>query len=447
MELLHSSRSRTFIAVVTLIFVGTLFAAPTAFAARRVSPFGMTSHVLGDYSHSQIDRELDLVARAGGSWIRLDVPWRFVEPAEGIYSTHALGQIDYIIAAAAKRRIHVQAVIVEFPKWTNGGHGMWVPPSDNSKFESYMQFMAARYAGRINYWELGNEVNEDEFWRPLSGNPVQRYVQFLQYGYRGVKAGNPSAMVISAGLAGSDYDFLQELYDAGAQGYFDILGVHPYTMGRSPYAVDSKQPGSTFAGLAYMKRKLEQNGDADKKIWVTEVGWQTSRVGHHVTQQRQAEYTYKAYKRLFNELPYVEMMLIYNARDAGTNLYNSTENYGLIRRNYSAKPAYAAFRKAFDTYQAVPTHMYIASSKSTVKRRRTVVVSGSLATVPRASVWLQRRVGSHWVKVRKLRTDGEGHYSTKLVFKTRGTKRYRVVYAGYNLYRAAHSRTLSIIVR
>ena len=441
-------RSAVVAAAITVALVASLLAAPVAQAASRpLSPFGMTTHILGDYSAAQINRELDLVARAGGSWIRVDIPWRYVEPTNGAYSKHTLGQIDYIIAAAAKRRIRVEAVVVEFPNWSNGGKGMWVPPTDDDEFRELMEFLAARYAGRIDYWELGNEVNETEFWAVPRSSSAARYVRFLQYGYRGVKAGNPNAKVISAGLAGSDYNYLQEMYNAGARGYFDLLGVHPYTMGRSPYAVDTKRPGWTFAGLAYMKSTMSRNGDADKKIWVTEVGWQTSRVGYNVTERSQAKYTYEAYRRLYREMPYVEALFIYNSRDAGTSPYKTTHNYGLVHRNYSAKPAYSAFRKAFDAYQAVPTRLGIRMSRTSAKRGRKIVASGTLSTVPRARVKLQRRSGKRWVHVASTRTDAAGRYRVRFRLTTRGRIRYRVVFAGDRVNASAVSRTVRVRVR
>ena len=59
-----------------------------------------------------------------------------------------------------------------------------------------------------------------------------------------MKAGDPNAMVITAGLATTggdggaralnDVGFIQGMYDAGAKGNFDALGSHPYGFGSAP---------------------------------------------------------------------------------------------------------------------------------------------------------------------------------------------------------------------
>jgi hypothetical protein len=407
----------------------------------------MTGHVLGNYSTAQVDRELDLIAGAGASWVRVDVPWRFIEPAEGDIVPDTLNRLDYIIAAAGRRGVRVQAVVIEYPDWCNRSQGMWVPPDDDTDFENIMRFLSARYAGRIDYWELGNEVNETEFWAVPRSDSPRRYAHFLQYGYRGVKAGNPSAKVISAGLAGSDHLYLQEMYDAGAKGYFDLLGVHAYTHGRSPYAIDPKEPSSTFAGLAAMKATMERNGDVGKKIWITEVGWQTSNVEYHVTQQQQAQFVYEAYQRLVNEFPYVEELFIYGARNSGTNAGLSTFNYGLLNQDYSPKLAYAAYKRAHEDFDKLPTPLSIRASRSSIKRGKSLIMGGTAKGVPGASVRLQIKVRTRWKTIRTVRSNAAGTYLARIRLTSRGTRQYRAVFAGNAGRRAAVSRTIRVRVR
>jgi len=272
-------------------------------------------------------------------------------------------------------------------------------------------------------------------------------VKFLQHGYRGVKAGNPNAKVISAGLAGSDEHYLQELYNAGAKGYFDLLGVHAYTHGQSPFAaVDPTEPGCSFTWLAKMRSTMEKNGDPGKKIWITETGWQTSDVAYHVSQKTQAKYTYDAYKRLYQDFPYVETLFVYGVRDAGSSRYRSSDNYGLLKRNYSQKLAYTQYKRANWAFFKTHTTLSVTSSSYSVTAGGTFVFSGVLTNAPGGRLHVQRRVGSRWVQVRSVATL-RGAYSTKLRLTSRGTKQYRIYYAGSRARRAAASRVLTIRVR
>jgi hypothetical protein len=374
----------------------------------------------------------------------------------------------------------VVPVVMEFPDWANGSKGMWAPPTNDATFAEFMQFMAARYSGSVTYWELGNEVNEQEFWAVAHDLSPARYTQFLKKGYAGVKAGNPSAIVISAGLAGSDDQYLQSMYDAGAKGSFDVLGVHPYTQGRSPYAKDPGAVYSTFDGLAVMKTTMERNGDAAKKIWVTEVGWQTSAVGYHVTEQEQAQYTYEAFQRVYESFPYVETVFIYGLHNTHTNPNVSVDNYGLMTLDYAPKPAYAAYRRAYDTLgQATPNPIIpivapapvaptptptptIKTSKRTVKKRASVILSGqfrtsaatvaSLSSVSTAassagSAMLQRKVGRRWLNVRRVTANAAGAYSARVKFNKRGRFTYRVRTVGSATSVAKSSNTVAVKVR
>ena len=449
-----------------LLLGATVFAS-TAFAATRtISPFGMCSHMLWGYSHSEIDGELNAMHNAGASWLRVDVSWRDIETSDNTYNETLLTSLDYIVSSAAAKGIAVQAVVMEIPNWANGNAGMWTPPTNDAKFGEFMQYLTARYAGRITYWEIANEVNETEFWAVPRASSPARYVKFLKAAYQGVKAGNPDAMVISAGLAGSDDGYLQQMYDSGAAGYFDILGVHAYTQGRSPYAVDNNIPSSTYGGLSIMKDTMVRNGEPDKKIWVTETGWQTSTSGNHVTETQQAQYIQDAYQRVLAEFPYVETLMVYNVRDNGTDPSVTTDNYGLMNRDFSAKPALAAYRRAFDASglsasAAIPVAappavttpvVTIRSSKSTVRRTTKVSLKGTvrtgrtLASVSYPRVVLQRKVGSKWVTVRSLTADSSGRYSTSLRLTKRGVFSYRAVFASSGTGAAA-SKTIRIRVR
>jgi hypothetical protein len=408
--------------------------AAQAAAVRSVSPFGMVARLIGNFPRTQTDRELNLVAATGAGWIRVDVPWRYCEPAKGVYTglvaQTCFNQLDYIVKGAAARGIRVLAVVGEYPSWVNGGQIMWTPPTlaNNAEFRSFMQYMAQRYAGRIDHWELGNEVNETEFWNVPPSQSASRYVAFLKEGYAGVKAGNPDALVISAGLAGSDDPYLQELYNDGIKGYFDKLGVHAYTHGRSPYTPASDQePGCSFDWLPQMKATMERNGDYGKAVWVTEFGWQTSSIGYHVTQAQQALYTYQAYERLYNDFPFVEEMFVFSDRDLGDPHY-SYYYYGLMNGSYSPKLAYGAYRRAVDVFAkgaptGIATSVGIRRSRSAVRIGAASLLSGSVAPTATMGasvvVWV-KKPGQAW-KISSTRPLSSSHgvpvWSYNYVFK------------------------------
>jgi hypothetical protein len=70
----------------------------------------------------------------------------------------------------------------------------------------------------------------------------------------------------------NDLEFLQRMYDAGAKDFFDALAIHSYGLG-FPYE-DSPQPEIiNFRRTELIREVLVRNGDAAKKCFITEGGW------------------------------------------------------------------------------------------------------------------------------------------------------------------------------
>ena len=98
-----------------------------------------------------------------------------------------------------------------------------------------------------DYFEIWNEPNNPAFWSPAP-NPAA-YTADLIAAYAAIKAVDPSAVVITGGLApeadsSNSYSivtFFGDMYADGAQGSFDAAGDHPYTFPADP---DSDSQGA-----------------------------------------------------------------------------------------------------------------------------------------------------------------------------------------------------------
>jgi hypothetical protein len=85
-------------------------------------------------------------------------------------------------------------------------------------------------------------------------------------------------------------------------------------------------------------------GDANKKIWITEVGGATGGP-HPISESLQAQIVQEA-AQLRNSYAWAGPLLWYNYQDLGTNPYVSQNFFGLIRANGTHKPAYDSFVQA-----------------------------------------------------------------------------------------------------
>jgi hypothetical protein len=230
------------------------------------------------------------------------------------------------------------------------------PPAseaDRATFRAFSQALAAHVADTWRdqgletvAYEIWNEPNLDYEW---GGRPnVAQYTALLQAGYRGIKAGDPQAFVVSAGLAptgGSladvawarsfyaapqvipDLTFLRGMYEHGAKGHFDALGSHPYGGRDAPSTAPQAASGPIYFRRAEEQRRVMLEYGDTSPIWATEFGWVLKTdcgLGEHewmeVSEAQQAEYLAGAYDYAEANWPWMGPMFNFNL-DFGTTYW------------------------------------------------------------------------------------------------------------------------------
>jgi hypothetical protein len=178
----------------------------------------------------------------------------------------------------------------------------------------------------------------------------------LKAAYIAIKAADPSAIVITGGLApaassGGDLtpmDFLTGIYANGGRGFFDAVADHPYTYPAMP---DDKSGGAYWwNAMNDLRAIMTAHGDADKSIWMTEYGAPTNgpAPARFVSESNQAVMLTKSYTMSAN-YAWAGPLFWYALHDAGTSTTTVENFFGILRFNGSHKPAYSAL-------QRVPPH-------------------------------------------------------------------------------------------
>ncbi|MFL6039652.1 MAG: glycosyl hydrolase, partial [Gaiellaceae bacterium] len=183
-----------------------------------------------------------------------------------------------------------------------------------------------------------------------------------------IRAADPSAKVVYAGLNRNDYGFVEAGYRAvpNMGDYFDVMAVHPYVdNGRPPeeVRVDSNgriNPGS-FAGYREVRQTMLNHGD-DKPIWLTEFGWSTTSQSRGVSPQTQADYLVRAYRCLEQD-PYVQVATWYSLRNEffASDADTWAAQLGLMSTDFTHKPAFDAL-KNYRPGTGTCTYDYLAPS-------------------------------------------------------------------------------------
>ncbi len=264
-------------------------------------------------------RDLDMVQQMGFRWIKQLFPWRDIE-------THEKGQYDWwrtdrIVEDAEERGLMLLVRLDHQPFWSQANGG-WpplenAPPADYEDFGDFCGAVADRYQGRIKAYQVWNEPNLSREWGDEPPDPAE-YTDLLAVCYKAIKAADPEAIVISAGLAptGStlpiaipDEEFVRGMYEAGAAEYFDMLGVNAPGYAAPPEvspeeAANTPEYGghrwNAFRHVEDIRRIMLEYDDGQKQIAILEMGWTLDPVNEAyswfaVTEEQQAEYLYDAY--------------------------------------------------------------------------------------------------------------------------------------------------------
>lgn len=299
-----------------------------------------------------------LINDLGMGWGKGYVNWATVEPEMGEFRWV---DPDNVVEAFSDQGIKILMRIHGTPSWARPVDSSYThPPEDVEDFAKFMAALASRYKGQVSAYEIWNEPNLSYEWGNLPPDP-KAYTAMLKAAYQAVKAVDPEALVITGGLAttggGSptaygDLDFLQDLYGAGAGDYFDAVGSHPYTFGRSPHETDPW--GLSLSRVDEQYEVMTAHGDGEKPIWITELGWVVQSnwdLGEHqdisVSEAQQAEYLVDAYATVMRARPYVRGLFLFNLDFSTVAWYPAQEPmrwYAILNPDRTPRAAYTELR-------------------------------------------------------------------------------------------------------
>lgn len=310
-------------------------------------------NALRNQTDAELRAEFADYAALGAKLLRTDLNWHLVqEHGPEAYDWRAP---DRVIALAREAGLDVLLVVGSVPHWARRMPGMRSAIAKPDPYAQFLSVAVARYAPKgVHLWEVWNEPNLDGPW---PGPDPVAYARLLKAAYPAIKAADPEAVVITGGLASvensgpllgpkkhiSAADFVRTLYEEGAGQSFDALGFHPYSYPKLPSEPDGWIGWNLMTGP--VRKVMEENGDADKRIWLTEFGAPSNAAESGVTEEAQAAMLTDAHG-LAAALPYAGPLFWYSYRDLGTDASDNEDWFGLLRADGARKPAYAAFRAA-----------------------------------------------------------------------------------------------------
>jgi hypothetical protein len=320
------------------------------------NPFGILeflhwNHAWNNYKYpteEELTKAIALMKEAGVGCVRMDFLWDDIEPKEGVFS---FAKYDTVVDLLSGNNIDILGLLNYSASWALSCEKWNCPPSDFGLFVNYAVKVAQRYKGKIKYWEVWNEPDSGVYWSVQDG--LKSYCSLLKDVYAALKEIDPECKVLNGGLANGPIS-VNRLYDNGAKDYFDILNIHIF---ENPLNAVSIKAVTAHPKLAY--KIMSRNGDAHKKIWVTEIGCPGVKrgqkaknwwAGKNPSERQQAKWVEDIYNQLLKN-PAVEKVFWAFFRDCKEHWKNGTDYFGIVRWDFSKKRAFSSYQKCFKRWK------------------------------------------------------------------------------------------------
>ncbi|NUR74882.1 MAG: hypothetical protein HOQ28_01180 [Thermoleophilia bacterium] len=305
-------------------------------------------------------------------------PARATNPADPAYDWELY---DRTVNYAAQDGVHVLFSIYGTPAWANGGRGANVAPTRATDLRNFAFAAARRYGGlypgsdgrvlpAVRDWLAWNEPNNPLFLVPqyrktTQGWAIQSaadYAKICNAVYNGVHATLAPNERVGCGVTAprgnnnpnsarpsvSPLAFIRAAKKAGLK-TFDAWAHHPYYAGPSDQPttkpVTAKGAPATAVTLGNISDLIREvtRFYGNKRIWITEYGYQTSPPDRlfGVSWAKQAAYLTQAFA-LARRNPRIDMMLWFLLKDEPSL---GGWQSGLLTYGGRRKPAYNAFMR------------------------------------------------------------------------------------------------------
>jgi hypothetical protein len=238
---------------------------------------------------------LQLASSAGVGVVNVGVGWSALEPTGPQLDPGATATLTQFVADAHGMGIAIRFQLYGFPQWARsaGEPTQVVAPllaptstADLTNWAAWVRAIIGRFGTSIAFYEIWNEENIQAYW--YQGPDPARYAALLACSDVAAKSTNARVTIMSGGLSTNDVGYLQALYPSLARyqhassfhDFFDVLGAHPYSAGRSPADDSSRwvtqdpwgQDDGNFLGFVRLHDVMAANGDGSKQLYIGEYG-------------------------------------------------------------------------------------------------------------------------------------------------------------------------------
>ncbi|MBN1875524.1 MAG: O-antigen ligase family protein [Anaerolineae bacterium] len=339
-------------------------------------PRACVNAALEQYDAVQLSWALDMMAEGGFAWVRQRFSWAEIEPEPGVFRWEPW---DMLVAESAARDLTLIAVLDDAPGWAT------VPPSAEA-FATFARAFAARYGDTITYYQIWHNPNLGDAWGGYAN--AYSYTELLSRAAVAIREADSGARIVLGSLAPTvetgerNYAedlFLEMLYAAGAEPYFDVVAMQPYGFFSEPEDRRVDREVLNFSRVILAREVLVAHGEAHKAIWISHLGWNSKpadwpgpvSIWGNVDMATQAEYTLAAFKRAEREWPWLGTMCLNGFQPRPESVSDTTRavpnaeghwGFALVGPDGEPRPVYDAISEWAIRERVATPGTYVAST-------------------------------------------------------------------------------------
>lgn len=302
--------------------------------ARDAFIVGVGSHDL--HLRDSRNQANQLMRDAGIQSVRTDAHWAFLERKRD--RLKAERHWHRYLAGAEAQKIDSLFILGYGNIFHGGGEKPRSEPV-RAAFNRYVAFVAQQFRGRVGYYEVWNEWDVED---PADPQFTQDYVRVITDAAGIIRQHDPSARVLAGAVTtkGIESGFALRLIEAGVMHSVDGLSLHPYVHCRSR---GRNTPEAWIEWLAEVSLELSRAAGQSVPLYLTEMSWPAHQGSCGIDENLQAAYLARSFF-LARTLPSVRGYWWYDLRNDGTDKREQEHNFGLLRQDYSPKPAYQVLK-------------------------------------------------------------------------------------------------------
>jgi len=193
------------------------------------SPLGVGFETL-DRKMFEPEPTYPYLAELGAKWARMQTGWCRCEPSKGKYDFAWLdGIVDRLLGMGIQPWFNLgYGNQLYTPEATNQFAVGWVPLWNQEARQAWLRFVGAlaeHFRDRVEHWEIWNEPNHRNFWKPHEADPAE-YVKFVRMTAPVIRQAVSEAKIIGPAVWSPAY--FKGCFGLGLGELVDIVSYHWY---------------------------------------------------------------------------------------------------------------------------------------------------------------------------------------------------------------------------